>query len=47
MKVVEEISRVATDHISTLNWRIKEVGKIVQMIANIANQTNLLALNSL
>ena len=46
MKIVEKISREATDQIITLNNRMNEVGKIVQMIGDIANQTNLLALNA-
>ncbi len=46
MKVVEEISKEATGQIIELNERIKEVGKIVQLIAGIANQTSLLALNA-
>ena len=46
MKIVEDISRQATDQIVNLNNRMSEVGKIVQMIADIANQTNLLALNA-
>lgn len=46
MKIVEEISREATDQIVSLNNRMKEVGKIVLLIADIANQTNLLALNA-
>lgn len=46
MKIVEDISREATGQIVSLNDRMKEVGKIVQMIADIANQTNLLALNA-
>lgn len=46
MKIVETISREATDQIVTLNDRMNEVGKIVQMIGDIANQTNLLALNA-
>jgi methyl-accepting chemotaxis protein len=46
MKIVEDISREATNQIVNLNNRMGEVGKIVQMIADIANQTNLLALNA-
>lgn len=46
MKIVEEISREATSQIESLNNRMGEVGKIVQMIADIASQTNLLALNA-
>ncbi|NLV27197.1 MAG: PAS domain-containing protein [Methanomicrobiales archaeon] len=46
MKIVEKISREATDQIIILNNRMNEVGKIVQMIGDIANQTNLLALNA-
>jgi len=46
MKIVEQISREATNQIISLNNRMNEVGKIVQMIGDIANQTNLLALNA-
>ena len=46
MKIVEKISRDATDQMAILNNRMNEVGKIVQMIGDIANQTNLLALNA-
>ena len=46
MKIVEDISREATKQIVNLNNRMSEVGKIVQMIGDIANQTNLLALNA-
>jgi methyl-accepting chemotaxis protein len=46
MKIVEEISRQATDQIVSLNNRMSEIGKIVKMIADIVNQTNLLALNA-
>lgn len=46
MKIVEDISRQATEQIVNLNSRMSEVGKIVKIIADIANQTNLLALNA-
>ncbi len=46
MKVVEQISGKAVSEINHLNNEMKEIGKIVKLITDIANQTNLLALNA-
>ena len=46
MKVVEEVSKVSVEQIRDLNNQMKEIGKIVRLISDIASQTNLLALNA-
>ena len=46
MILVQEISQTAVDEITTLNQKMQEIRKIVQLITDIANQTNLLALNA-
>ncbi|MDD1702415.1 MAG: methyl-accepting chemotaxis protein, partial [Methanoregula sp.] len=46
MKNVEKISGESVTEITTLNERMKEISKIVRMIAEISSQTNLLALNA-
>jgi methyl-accepting chemotaxis protein len=46
MQAVEKISQESVDEITRLNEQMREIGKIVKLIADIANQTNLLALNA-
>jgi methyl-accepting chemotaxis protein len=46
MKLVEEISGAAVEQIRNLNNQMKEIGKIIKLISDIASQTNLLALNA-
>lgn len=46
MKIVETISEQAVNETKTLNGKMQEISKIVQLITDIANQTNLLALNA-
>ena len=46
MQIVEKISKQSVDEITALNDQMREISKIVNLIADIANQTNLLALNA-
>jgi len=46
MQNVEKISKQSVDEIVALNDQMREISKIVNLIADIANQTNLLALNA-
>jgi len=46
MQIVEKISKQSVDEIIALNDQMRQISKIVNLIADIANQTNLLALNA-
>ncbi|MEN6396231.1 MAG: methyl-accepting chemotaxis protein, partial [Methanoregula sp.] len=46
MQVVEKISGESVTEITALNDSMKEISKIVKLIADISSQTNLLALNA-
>jgi methyl-accepting chemotaxis protein len=46
MQMVEKISEESVNDITKLNEQMREINKIVKLIADIANQTNLLALNA-
>jgi methyl-accepting chemotaxis protein len=46
MRVVERISHESVTEITRLNGQMKEISKIVRLIADISSQTNLLALNA-
>jgi len=46
MQIVEQISKQSVDEIVALNEQMRQISKIVNLIADIANQTNLLALNA-
>ncbi len=46
MQAVEKISGQSVNEITALNEQMREISKIVNLIADIANQTNLLALNA-
>ena len=46
MALVGEISQQSVGHITDLNDQMKKIGKIVRIIAGIADQTNLLAINA-
>ena len=46
MALVGEISQQSVEDITALNDQMKKIGKIVRIIAGIADQTNLLAINA-
>ncbi|WAI01506.1 methyl-accepting chemotaxis protein [Methanogenium organophilum] len=46
MALVGEISQESVQHITELNDQMQKIGKIVRIIAGIADQTNLLAINA-
>jgi methyl-accepting chemotaxis protein len=46
MQAVERISHESVTEITRLNGQMKEISKIVRLIADISSQTNLLALNA-
>lgn len=46
MQIIEEKTKATAGVISELESRSKQIGQIVEVIANIASQTNLLALNA-
>lgn len=46
MALVGDISQQSVGHITDLNDQMKKIGKIVRIIAGIADQTNLLAINA-
>jgi methyl-accepting chemotaxis protein len=46
MENVEKIAEHSVNEITKLNEQMKEIGKIVKLIADISSQTNLLALNA-
>jgi methyl-accepting chemotaxis protein len=46
MQNVEQISKQSVDDIIALNEQMRQISKIVNLIADIASQTNLLALNA-
>jgi methyl-accepting chemotaxis protein len=46
MQNVEKISEQSVNEITKLNEQMREIGKIVKLIADISSQTNLLALNA-